>query len=183
MDTMNFRKIVRGGSVNINLNKGMRRVALLFGMAGALFGGYRSYSHLQSMTLNNGYEALERFQRAGNAERGQQIMRAASAHDECLQEARNRTQQTEWDSATPVKSNSKCDVVDPFTGEDIHRADSLVVDPVTGEYIQQPVADKWDKYLEKPPAPMSLPPQYGTDAFKAAVHSQMLGIDLELGAC
>jgi hypothetical protein len=75
----------------MNLNKGMRRVALLLGMVGALFGGYRSYSDLQSMlpaTLNN-----HQLRQDANAEPVQQTIRAAKAHDECLQEARNRAQQ------------------------------------------------------------------------------------------
>jgi len=77
----------------VNLNKGMRRVALLLGMVGALFGGYRSYSDLQSMlpaTLNN-----HQLRQDADAEPVQQTIRAARAYDECLQEARNRAQETD----------------------------------------------------------------------------------------
>ncbi len=75
----------------MNLNKGMRRVALLLGMVGALIGGYRSYSDLQSIlpaTLNNHH-----IRQDANAEPVQQTIRAAKAYDKCLQEARNRAQE------------------------------------------------------------------------------------------
>ena len=54
-------------------------MALLLGMVGALFGGYRSYSNLQSMlpaTLNNYH-----LRQDANAEPVQQTIRAARAYD------------------------------------------------------------------------------------------------------
>jgi len=109
----------------MNLRKGMWRVALLLGIAGAAWGGYRCYVKLQSMlpaTLNN-----HRFKKDANAESVQQTIRAAKAHDQKPTigfipdaPAQPAKPEVDWSKAQPISPpnpQAKAPQIDPRTGE------------------------------------------------------------------
>src|SRR6185437_5797460 len=62
---------------------------------------------------------------------------------------------------------------DPVTGKPVAQAAKTYYDPTTGAPVQQGAAD----VPRANPTPVTLPPDFGSDTFKAAVHAQMLGID------
>ena len=47
-----------GGETNLNLREGTKRLALLAGVVGAIFGGFASYSELETVINHNRFEAM-----------------------------------------------------------------------------------------------------------------------------
>jgi hypothetical protein len=131
---------IRRGEVNMNLREGTRRLALLLGAAGAIVGGFASYSEIQTIRGNlASHIRFEQLAASPVAQRALDSLKSACAQDPSEKQCGD-------EKYAPMSEVNSGDIKTIYWSKD-YRAELIQSDDGQNLFSTKPVTTAWEYLL------------------------------------